>query len=85
MTDMPNYPYATFLNVYYPPLEVVDVPARWVFLKKYQPKYHFDMAGMEKDILAMKEPVFAVRPRLVFGLYEKNFMGSATRWKFKSR
>lgn len=63
--------------------EVVDVPMRRVFLKKYQPKYHFDMAGMEKDILAMKEPVFAVRPRLVFGLYEKNFMGSATRWTFK--
>ena len=41
------------------------------------------MAGMEKDILAMKEPVFAVRPRVVFGLYEKNFMGSATRWMFK--
>ncbi|MGA9814463.1 MAG: pyridoxamine 5'-phosphate oxidase family protein [Terriglobales bacterium] len=64
--------------------EIVDVPARRVFLKKYQPKYHFDMAGLEKDILAMKEPVFAVRPLLVFGLYEKNFMGSATRWKFKS-
>ena len=30
----------------------------------------------------MKEPVFAVRPRVAFGLYEKRFMGSATRWKF---
>ncbi len=65
--------------------EIVDLPARQAFLKKYQPKYHFDMAGMEKDILAMKEPVFAVRPQVVFGLYEKNFMGSATRWKFKPR
>jgi Pyridoxamine 5'-phosphate oxidase len=64
--------------------EIVDVPVRRVFLKKYQPKYHFDMAGMEKDILAMKEPVFGVRPHVVFGLYEKNFMGSATRWKFRS-
>jgi hypothetical protein len=27
MADTPNYPYATYLNVYYPPLEVVDVPA----------------------------------------------------------
>ena len=62
---------------------IVNVAARREFLKKYQPKYHFDMAGMEKDILAMKEPVFAVRPRVVFGLCEKNFMGSATRWKFK--
>ena len=27
MADTPNYPYATYLNVYYPALEVVDVPA----------------------------------------------------------
>jgi mannose-6-phosphate isomerase-like protein (cupin superfamily) len=27
MADAPTYPYATHLNVYYPPLEVVDVPA----------------------------------------------------------
>jgi hypothetical protein len=64
--------------------EIVDVPVRRVFLKKYTPKYDFDMAGMEKDILAMKEPVFAVRPQVVFGLYEKKFMSSATRWTFNS-
>ncbi len=63
--------------------EIAEVAVRPEFLKKYQPKYHFDMAGMEKNILAMKEPVFAVRPRVAFGLYEKNFMGSATRWMFK--
>jgi Pyridoxamine 5'-phosphate oxidase len=63
--------------------EIAEVAARRVFLKKYKPKYDFDMSGMEKDILSMKEPVFAVRPRLAFGLYEKKFMGSATRWKFK--
>jgi len=64
--------------------EVADVPVRREFLKKYQPKYNFDMAGMEKDILSKKEPVFAVRPLVVFGLYEKNFVGSATRWKFSA-
>jgi hypothetical protein len=63
--------------------EIVEAPARPEFLKKYKPKYDFDMSGMEKDILAMKEPVFAVRPHLAFGLYEKKFSGSATRWKFK--
>jgi hypothetical protein len=31
----------------------------------------------------MKEPVFAVRPRVVFGLWEKEFVGKATRWKFE--
>jgi len=64
--------------------EVADVQVRREFLKKYQPKYNFDMAGMEKDILSKKEPVFAVRPLVVFGLYEKNFVGSATRWKFSA-
>jgi hypothetical protein len=63
--------------------EIADVPARREFLKKYTPKYNFDMAGMEQDILSMKEPVFAVRPHVVFGLYEKKFIGSATRWKLK--
>ena len=63
--------------------EIAEVPVRRVFLKKYKPKYNFDMAGMEQDILSMKEPVFAVRPSLVFGLYEKKFMESATRWKFR--
>jgi hypothetical protein len=62
--------------------ETADVPTRREFLKKYDPKYHFDMSGMEADILSMKEPVFAVRPRVVFGLYEKKFVGSATRWRF---
>ncbi len=64
--------------------EIADVSVRREFLKKYTPKYDFDMAGMKEDILAMKEPVFAVRPHVVFGLYEKKFMASATRWKFKS-
>ena len=62
--------------------EIVDVPVRRVFLEKYTPKYDFDMSTMGKDILAMKEPVFAVRPHVVFGLYEKKFMSSATRWTF---
>ena len=61
---------------------LAPVAVRREFLKKYQRKYDFDMATMEKDILSMKEPVFSVRPRLAFGLYEKKFMASATRWKF---
>jgi hypothetical protein len=64
--------------------EIAAAAVRPIFLKKYKPKYEFDMSAMEKDILSMKEPVFAVRPLVVFGLYEKKFMGSATRWKFKS-
>ncbi len=63
--------------------EIAEVAVRREFLKKYKPKYNFDMAGMEQDILSMKEPVFSVRPQVVFGLSEKKFVGSATRWRFK--
>lgn len=61
---------------------LASLPVRREFLKKYQRKYNFDMASMKKDILSMKEPVFAVRPRVAFGLYEKKFQSSATRWTF---
>jgi len=63
--------------------EVADVPVRRKFLPKYERKYKFDMSGMKQDILSMKEPVFAVRPRVVFGLWEKQFVGKSTRWKFE--
>jgi len=62
--------------------EIVDVPARRKFLSTYERKYKFDMGGMKNDILSMKEPVFVVRPRVVFGLWEKHFVGKSTRWKF---
>lgn len=63
--------------------EIADVAARRKFLAKYKPKYNFDMSSMKDDILSMKEPVFAVRPRVVFGLWEKHFQGKSTRWKFE--
>ena len=62
--------------------EIADVSARRKFLPTYERKYTFDMKGMKEDILSMKEPVFAVRPRLAFGLWEKHFVGKSTRWKF---
>ncbi len=62
--------------------EVADVEARRKFLSQYERKYKFDMSSMKADILSMKEPVFAVRPQLVFGLWEKYFQSKSTRWKF---
>jgi hypothetical protein len=62
--------------------EIADVAARRKFLPLYERKYKFDMKGMKDDILSMKEPVFSVRPRVVFGLWEKYFQGKSTRWKF---
>jgi hypothetical protein len=62
--------------------EIADVAARRKFLPAYQRKYKFDMKGMKEDILSMKEPVFAVRPTVVFGLWEKYFVEKSTRWEF---
>ena len=45
------------------------------FARLYQKKYKWDMSSFS-------EPVFAFRPQTGFGLYEKKFMGTATRWQF---
>src|SRR5437763_6630841 len=55
--------------------EIAEVSARRKFLPAYERKYKFDMSTMKQDILSMKEPVFAIRPRVVFGLWEKDFVG----------
>jgi hypothetical protein len=62
--------------------EIADVAARSKMLPAYEKKYKFDMSTMKDDILAMKEPVFAVCPRVVFALPEKYFQSKSTRWKF---
>ena len=62
--------------------EIAEVAARRKFVPAYERKYHFDLSKMKDDMLSMKEPVFAVRPRVVFGLWEKHFQSKSTRWKF---
>ncbi|HEX4786458.1 MAG TPA: hypothetical protein VH350_19110, partial [Candidatus Sulfotelmatobacter sp.] len=62
--------------------EIAPVEARRKFLSQYERKYKFDMSSMKDDILSMKEPVYTVRPQLVFGLWEKYFQSKSTRWKF---
>jgi Pyridoxamine 5'-phosphate oxidase len=59
-----------------------DVSVIRTFLSIYERKYRFDMSGMAQDMLSLKEPVFVVRPQLAFGLYEKKFVETATRWQF---
>ena len=54
---------------------VSDRAFRKKFGDLYQKKYDWNM----KDF---SEPIYVVRPRVAFGLFEKKFMGSATRWKF---
>ena len=62
--------------------EIADVAARRKMLPAYERKYKFDLSTMKDDILSMKEPVFAVRPRVVFAMWEKYFQSKSTRWKF---
>ena len=62
--------------------EVASVNRRRDFLRKYEKKYKFDMSGFEKDILSLKEPIYAVPPVMVFGLDEKKSLNAATRWQF---
>ncbi len=59
-----------------------DVKTIREFLRVYEKKYKFDMSGMADDLLKLKEPVFYLRPRVGFGLWEKKFSTSATRWLF---
>lgn len=42
-------------------------------------------SAMRADILALREPIFAVRPSVAFGLDEKAALQSATRWRFPER
>jgi len=62
--------------------EIADVKARRKMIPVYERKYKWDLSQMKEDILSMKEPVFALRPKVVFGLWEKYFQGKSTRWTF---
>ncbi|HKT87011.1 MAG TPA: pyridoxamine 5'-phosphate oxidase family protein [Candidatus Sulfotelmatobacter sp.] len=62
--------------------EIADVDARRKLIPVYEKKYGWDLSSMKDDMLSMKEPVFAVRPQVVFALWEKHFQGKSTRWKF---
>jgi pyridoxine/pyridoxamine 5'-phosphate oxidase len=55
--------------------ELTDRAALERFVREYKVKYDWDVSQM-------KEPVFVVQPRLAFGLIEKTFTQSATRWLF---
>jgi hypothetical protein len=63
--------------------EIVGVEIRRKLIPIYEKKYKYDLSSMKDDMLSMKEPVFAVRPRTVFGLWEKHFQNTSTRWQFR--
>ncbi len=63
--------------------EIAGLPERKKFISPYEKKYKWDLSSMKDDMLSMKQPVFAVRPKTVFGLWEKRFTEKSTRWQFE--
>jgi pyridoxine/pyridoxamine 5'-phosphate oxidase len=59
-----------------------DVEQLKELLALYERKYDYDMSAMQEDILALREPIFAMRPSVAFGLEEKVVLQNATRWRF---
>jgi len=56
-------------------IQAIDPAFRKRFNQLYEKKYKFDMAEFS-------DPIYAVTPSVAFGMYEKKFQGTATRWKF---
>jgi nitroimidazol reductase NimA-like FMN-containing flavoprotein (pyridoxamine 5'-phosphate oxidase superfamily) len=54
--------------------EVTEAAALDRIAAAYKKKYKMDPRSM-------KEPIYSVRPKTVFGFIEKSFPKSATRWK----
>jgi len=63
--------------------EIAEVAARRKMIPAYERKYDWDLSKMKDGMLSMKEPVFAVRPKVVFALWEKYFQTKSTRWRFE--
>ena len=59
-----------------------DVEQLKALLSLYERKYDYDMSTVRQDILELREPIFAVRPNIAFGLDEEAGMANATRWRF---
>jgi PPOX class probable F420-dependent enzyme len=58
--------------------EINDGASLKSFYEAYKEKYDWDLEQMGFD----KEPVYIVRPRVVFGIRESDFTNSVTRWTF---
>ena len=52
------------------------------FIKLYEKKYKWKLGEMADNMIALKDPVFCLRPAVAFGFWEKKFATTATRWIF---
>ena len=60
-----------------------DVPRIRKFVRLYEKKYKYKLGKMGEAMIALEDPVFFLRPKVGFGLWEKKFTSSATRWLFE--
>jgi uncharacterized pyridoxamine 5'-phosphate oxidase family protein len=55
------------------------------FVPLYEKKYKWKLGEMGDKMIALKDPVFYLRPRVGFGLWEKKFGPTTTRWIFDNQ
>lgn len=60
-----------------------DVKTIRRFIALYEKKYKYKLGKMGERMIALEDPVFYLRPKVGFGLWEKKFDTSATRWLFQ--
>ena len=53
------------------------------FIRLYEKKYKWKLGKMADAMLTLEDPVFFLRPKVGFGLWEKKFATTATRWLFE--
>jgi uncharacterized pyridoxamine 5'-phosphate oxidase family protein len=53
------------------------------FIPLYEKKYKWKLGEIGESLIALKDPLFYLRPKIAFGLWEKKFDTSATKWIFE--
>jgi uncharacterized pyridoxamine 5'-phosphate oxidase family protein len=53
------------------------------FVALYEKKYKWKLGEMGENLTTLKDPLFYLRPKVAFGLWEKKFDSSATKWIFE--
>jgi nitroimidazol reductase NimA-like FMN-containing flavoprotein (pyridoxamine 5'-phosphate oxidase superfamily) len=61
--------------------EIADRASLKTFYEVYKEKYDWDLEQMGFD----KEPVYAVRPSVIFGVRERDFTSSVTLWTYDDK
>jgi general stress protein 26 len=62
-----------------------DVETIGKFWRTYSKKYKFDTSSTNGDSSPVEEPVLYLRPKVAFGLWEKKFAPTATKWVFEGK